>query len=55
MKPVDVKPSKYIDFNTEDIKKGPKLKVGDHVKISKYKDIFYKSLCSKLVSGSFCD
>ena len=55
MKPVDVKPSKYIDFNKEDIKKGPKLKVGDHVRISKYKDIFYKSLCSKLVSESFCD
>ena len=55
MKPVDVKPSKYIDFNKEDIKKGPKLKVGDHVRISKYKDIFYKSLCSKLVSGRFCD
>ena len=47
MKPVDVKPSKYIDFNKEDIKKGPKLKVGDHVRISKYKDIFYKKKLQK--------
>ena len=33
MKPVDLKPSIYIDFNK-------KNKVGDNVRISKYKNIF---------------
>ena len=42
MKPVDVKPSMYIDFNKENNKEGPKFKVGDHVRISKYKNIFPK-------------
>ena len=42
MKPVDVKPSTYIDFNKENNTEGPKLKVGDHVRILKHKDIFGK-------------
>ena len=42
MKPVDVKPSIYIDFNKENNKEGPKFKVGDHVRISKYKNILAK-------------
>ena len=32
----------YIDINKENNKDGPKSKVGDHVKISKYKNIFAK-------------
>ena len=32
----------HIDFNKENNKKGPKFKVGDHVKISKCKNIFAK-------------
>ena len=40
MKPIDVKTSIYIDFDIESNHKGPKLKVGDHVRISKYKKIF---------------
>ena len=36
MKPVDVKPSVYIDFNKENNKESPEFKVGDHVRISKY-------------------
>ena len=35
MKPVDINSIIYIDFNKESIKKGPKFKVGDHVRISK--------------------
>ena len=35
MKPVDVKPVMYIDFNKENNQKGPKLKV-------EYKNIFAK-------------
>ena len=42
MKPVDVKPSIYIDFNKENSKEGPKFKVGDHVRISKYKNVYAK-------------
>ena len=42
MKPVDVKPSMYINFNKENNKEGPKFKVGDHVRILIHKDIFPK-------------
>ena len=37
MKPVDVKDNTYIDFKNEVNDKDPKFKVGDHVRISKYK------------------
>ena len=43
MKPVDVNPSMYIHFNKGNNKEGPEFKVGNHVRISKYKDIFAKS------------
>ena len=42
MKPVDVKDSTYIDFEKEVNDKDPKSKVGEHVRISKYKNIFAK-------------
>ena len=42
MKPVDVKHNTYIDFEKEVNDKDPKFKVGDHVRISKYKNIFAK-------------
>ena len=42
MKPVDVKDNTCIDFKKEINDKDPKFKVGDHVKISKYKNIFAK-------------
>ena len=42
MKPVDVKDNTYIDFKKEVNDKDPKFKVGDHVRISKYKNIFSK-------------
>ena len=40
MKPVDVKDNTYIGFKKEVHDKDPKFKVGDHVRISKYKNIF---------------
>ena len=40
--PVDVKDNTYIDFKKESNDKNPKFKVGDHVRISKYKKIFAK-------------
>ena len=42
MKPTDVKDNTYIDFKKEVNDKDPKFKVGDHVRISKYKNIFAK-------------
>ena len=42
MKPVDVKDNTYIDFKKESNDKDPKFKVGDHLRISKYKNIFAK-------------
>ena len=37
MTPVDVKDNTYIDFKKEINDKDPKFKVGDHIRISKYK------------------
>ena len=42
MKPFDVKDNTYIDFKKEVNDKNPKFKVGDHVRISKYKNMFAK-------------
>ena len=42
VKPVEVKDNTYIDFKKEVNDKDPKFKVGDHVRISKYKNIFAK-------------
>ena len=42
MKPVDVKNNTYTDSNKEFSDKDPKFKVGNHVRISKYKNIFAK-------------
>ena len=42
MKPTDVKDNTYIDFGKEINDHDPKFKVGDHVRISKYKKIFAK-------------
>ena len=42
MKPADVKDNTYIDSKKEVNDKDPKFKVGNHVRISKYKNIFAK-------------
>ena len=44
MKPIinDVTNDSYAEYNKYFNKKGPKFKVGDHVRISKYKKIFAK-------------
>ena len=42
MKPVDVKENAYIDLSKEVNDKDSKFQVGDHVRISKYKNIFTK-------------
>ena len=42
MKPIDVKDNTYIDFGKEVNYNDPKFEVRDHVRISKYKNIFAK-------------
>ena len=42
MKPVDVTSDSYAEYNEDSNEKDPKFKVGDHVRISKYKNIFAK-------------
>ena len=42
MKPIDVKDNTCINADKEINNKDPKSKVGDHVRISKYKNIFAK-------------
>ena len=42
MNPVDVKPSMYIDFDKANKRKIPNSKIGDDVRISKYKNFFAK-------------
>ena len=42
MKPIDVTYDSYVEYNEDSNVTKPKLKVGDHVRISKYKNIFLK-------------
>ena len=42
MKHVDVKDNTYINIDKEVNDKDPRFKVGDHVRISKYRNIFAK-------------
>ena len=42
MKPIDVTSDSFAEYNEDSNKKNPKLKVGDHVRISMYKNIFVK-------------
>ena len=42
IKPIDVTVDSYAKYNEDFNKKDPKFKVGDHVRISEYKNIFAK-------------
>ena len=42
MKPINLTNDSVAEYNEESNKKSPKFKVGDHVRISKYKNIFAK-------------
>ena len=42
MKPADVKSIFYDEYNVDSNEKDRKLKIGDHVRVSKYKNIFAK-------------
>ena len=53
MKPVDVKDNTYINFEQEVHDEDPTLKIGDHVRISKYKNIFVKGYMPNWSEESF--
>ena len=42
MKPIGVKDDSFAEYNEESNEKDPKFKIGDHVRISKYKNVFSK-------------
>ena len=42
MKPIDVKSDSFAEYNEDSIEKDPKFRVGDQVRISKYKNVFAK-------------
>ena len=42
MKPIDVKSDSFAEHNEESNERDPKFKVDNHVRISKYKNIFAK-------------
>ena len=44
MKPIDVTNDSYAEYNEDSDKRDPKFKVGDHVRISKYKNIFAEDI-----------
>ena len=64
MKPIDVADDSFAEYNENSMelhsdKKDPKFKVGDNVRIPKYKNIFakitiLKLIYSELVRRSFC-
>ena len=42
MQPSNITSDSYAEYNEDSNKRNPKFKVGDHVRISKYKNIFTK-------------
>ena len=54
MKPIDVTSDSYTEYNEDSNKKNAKFKIGDHVRISKYKNIFAKGDIQNWSKESFC-
>ena len=54
MKPIDVKTSIYINFDVENNDKDHKFKVGNQVRIWKYKNIFAKGYTPNWSEEAFC-
>ena len=44
MKPVDVKDNMCIEFSKESNNENPKFQVGDHIRVSKYKNVLLKGI-----------
>ena len=53
MKPIDVTDGSYAEYNEDSYKKDLKFKVDDHVRISKYKNIFAKGYAPNWLEEAF--
>ena len=53
MKPADVKSDSFAEYNEESNEKDPIFKVGDHVRISKFRNVFAKGYTPKLSEEIF--
>ena len=53
MKPIYVTSDSYAEYNEDSSEKDPKFRVGDHVRISKYKNIFAKRYTKKWSEEAF--
>ena len=47
MKPKDATDNSFVEYSEESNEKGPKFKVSDHVRISRYKNVFVKGYTPK--------
>ena len=52
-KPFDVTSDSYAECNEDSIEKDPKFKVGDHVRTSKYKNVFAKGYTQNWLEDVF--
>ena len=53
MKPIDVTSESYAKHNEDSNEKDPKFKIGDHVTISKYSNVFAKGYTQNLSEEVF--
>ena len=53
IKPIDVTNDSYVEYNEDFNKKGLKFKINNHVRISKYKNIFAKGYVPNWSEGVF--
>ena len=53
MKPINVKDDSFAESNEKSNEKDPKFKVGDHVRISKFKNVFAKGYTPNWSEGIF--
>ena len=53
MKLIDVTSDSYAEYNEDSNKTNPRFKIGDHVRISKYKNSFAKGYAPNWSEGNF--
>ena len=53
MKPIDVEDDSFAEYNEQSNEKDPKFKVGDHVRFSKFKNIFAKRYTTNWIDEIF--
>ena len=53
MKPINVTHDSFVKYNEDSNIRNPKFKVNDHVRISKYKNIFAKGYAPNLLKIQF--